>query len=519
MSTPSTAPADEPAGVPAAAPVNSYDLVPYSVHAFPQTHPDRLATIATLFGLQPAPPASCRVLELGCGRGGNLIPMALAAPEARFVGIDLSRRQIQDARAVASELGLKNLDLRDVSIMDVGDDFGTFDYILTHGVYSWVPPEVQEKILQICRRNLSPQGVAYVSYNTFPGWHARGAVREMMCYHTERFSDPADRVREARALLEFLTRSVSSGDGGYGALVRQELALLKTTPDYYLLHEHLEDYNQPLYFHQFAGRAASAGLQYLGEAQVGTMVAGRFGPETEKTLRLISPDLLHMEQYMDFLRNRMFRQTLLCHAGLKLDHALRPEAVMGFHIASPMKPVTADATAIASGSMEFKGKGGLTLTTQDALMKAAMLHLARKWPMPVPFDLLLETARKQSGAQVADGRDLATRLLNCYVSGLLEFSMSPPSFVVEVSERPVASPYARLRAAQGPMVVNMRLESVELGGPSRQLLAHLDGRHDRAALNELVGTWLKSASQDVGRAPEFVAEALPALARLALLIG
>ena len=133
---------------------------------------------------------------------------------------------------------------------------------------------------------------------------------------------------------------MGSHDAGFDSMIRQELAVLAATPDTYLLHEHLEDYNEPLYFHQFVDRAAAKNLQYLGEAQITVMLASRLGPEIEKTLRHISPDLLQMEQYMDFLRNRMFRQTLLCHDNVKLDHALRPEAVQRMWIASPAKPVS-----------------------------------------------------------------------------------------------------------------------------------------------------------------------------------
>src|SRR3954447_4968831 len=115
--------------------VNAYDQVPYSVSAFSQTRPDRLATIATLFGMTPRDPGRCRVLELGCASGGNFIPMALASPQSEFVGIDLSARQIADGKNVVQSLRLPNVDLRHLSITDVTDDFGSFDYILAHGVY------------------------------------------------------------------------------------------------------------------------------------------------------------------------------------------------------------------------------------------------------------------------------------------------------------------------------------------------------------------------------------------------
>jgi SAM-dependent methyltransferase len=511
----------------------SYDAVPYSVGAFPQTRPDRLATAATLFGMRPAPPSRCRVLELGCASGGNLIPMALADPGSRFVGVDLSRRQVEDGRAVAGELGLTNIDLRAMSIADIGEGFGEFDYVLAHGVYSWVPPEVQGKILEVCSRNLAPGGVAYVSYNTYPGWHARGAIREMLGYHTARVKDPGDRVKAARGLLAFLAGSAPQADGGYGGMIRQELAVLAATPDTYLLHEHLEEYNEPLYFHEFARRCAGHGLQYLGEAQVSAMMPGRFGDEAERTLRRISPDLLHMEQYMDFLRNRMFRQTLVCHAGEPLDYALRPAAVRGLYVASPAKGVPAEGAG-ADGAGQYQGVGEATLTTRDPLMRAAMGVLGERWPASVGFEELLGAARARVGAgrapdDEATAAGLATRVLNCYTMGVVELSVSGSGFTTAVGERPVASPYARLRAREGGKVVNMRLETVVLGEPSRVVIAHLDGRHDVAALEGVVREWMGRRTGGTGgdgnggglagRARQYVAAVLPAFARNALLVG
>jgi methyltransferase-like protein len=524
----------------AGAAVSTYDAVPYSVGAFPQTHPDRLATIATLFGMRPAPPHRCRVLELGCASGGNLIPMAWAMPESTFVGVDLSARQIDDGRAVVAELGLPNCDLRAMSITEIGPDAGQFDYVLAHGVYSWVPPHVQEAILDVCRDHLSPHGVAYVSYNTYPGWHARAAIREMLWYHAGRFADPADRIREARGLLAFLADAVPADDAGFGSLVRRELALLRMTPDTYLLHEHLEEFNEPLYFHQFAGRAAAKRLQYLGEAQVTSMMPGRFGAETERTLRAISPDLLHMEQYMDFLRNRMFRQTLLCRADVPLDRALRPEAVFGFRIASPASAADAapGAAPEPEGTRHFRAPAGATLTTRDPLMVAAMTHLGAQWPRPVAFDELLDAAKVEPPTD-GERRQLATRLLHCYASGLTEFSLAPPRMVADVSDRPIASPYARARAKDGLKVTNLRLESVALTAPSQLVLRQLDGRHDRPALVALVADWIDrnaspgrsagaanqpsasaSAEHSPGeRAAAYVDAVLKAFARTALLVG
>src|SRR5207247_7326990 len=129
-------------------------------------------------GVKTAPLECCRVLEIGCASGGNLLPMAEALPEASFLGIDLSERQINEGQQAIAALGLGNVELRHLNVLEIGPDFGLFDYIVCHGVYSWVPPVARDKILEVCRKNLAPNGVAYVSYNTLPGWHMRGMIRD-----------------------------------------------------------------------------------------------------------------------------------------------------------------------------------------------------------------------------------------------------------------------------------------------------------------------------------------------------
>jgi methyltransferase-like protein len=267
------------------------------------------------------------------------------------------------------------------------------------------------------------------------------------------------------------------------------------------LHEHLEEFNEALYFHQFVQRCADRGLQYVGEAQVSAMFAGKFGAEAENILRRISPDLLHMEQYMDFLRNRMFRQTLVCHADVKLEHTLRTDAIADFCVASPLKAVSAKPDLESDKEEEFRGSSKASLLSRDPLMKSAMVCLGEKWPLPIRFGDLIFAARARIGGEQreSDAKDLSTRLLNCYASGLVEFSLSRPGFTTEISRRPMASPYARLRARQAKAddtkgatkIINCRLESMMLGEPSRLVLANLDGEHDVEALAGIVVEWMQ----------------------------
>jgi SAM-dependent methyltransferase len=274
--------------------------------------------------MQPANVENCRVLEIGCASGGNLIPMAELLPESRFLGIDASARQVEMGQKVIEELGFKNVRLQKLDIRDVNLTLGQFDYIICHGVFSWVPRPVQDKILTICRDHLSPHGVAYVSYNTYPGWHMRGMIRDMMGYHAKRFADPAQRVAQARALLDFMAQAVAGQQTAHSVLLKTEVEALRQASDSYLFHEQLEETNDPLYFHQFVERAAAKGLQYLGEAEISAMWLGNLPAPIANTLRGLSTDIVQMEQFMDFLRNRMFRQTLLCHKNIQVQRWLKP---------------------------------------------------------------------------------------------------------------------------------------------------------------------------------------------------
>ena len=128
---------------------------------------------AKIYGLDPVAPNKARVLELGASCGGNIIPQAMYYPTATFTGIDLSGVQVEHGKEIIESIGLTNVTLLEKNIMDVDKSFGTFDYIIVHGIWSWVPDMVKDKILDICSENLSSRGIAYVSlqYCT-PGWKA-----------------------------------------------------------------------------------------------------------------------------------------------------------------------------------------------------------------------------------------------------------------------------------------------------------------------------------------------------------
>ena len=157
----------------------SYDELTYKSIAFAQSSPYRLEACATLLGVNPPPCKNARVLEIGCSFGGNLIPFAVNNKNAKVVGIDLSGEQIRRGQEIVKEIGITNLELIHGDICEFKSD-EKFDYIIAHGVFSWVPDFVKEAILKVVRENLSANGVAFISYNVYPGWKVKDIVREIM---------------------------------------------------------------------------------------------------------------------------------------------------------------------------------------------------------------------------------------------------------------------------------------------------------------------------------------------------
>lgn len=494
---------------------NSYDAMPYPATAQTESHIDRLATLATLRGMTPPPADHCRVLELGCSDGGNLISLAYGLPESEFVGVDYSAREVAAGQGHIAELGLKNISLHHLDISEAGSALGRFDYILACGVYSWVPPRVQGQMLDLCHRLLTPQGVAYINYNTYPGWHMRAPVREMLLYHLRGTPGPKERAAEARALLGFVAdvaqvaREKYAPRAGnrkaYVAALSHEQAVVGEHPDTYLLHEHLEEHNEALYFHEFVERAARHGLQYLAEAEYSLAPLHLQIPAVGQRLEPLLNDPIRLEQYLDFITNRSFRQSLLCHQGLALRRDYSPGQVAGMWVASPVLPESEKPDLHSAAPETFRNAQGSKFTTGEPVAKAALMHLSEIWPQSVRFEALLEAARRRvepeappiySPERLArEAQGMGEMLLRGFWIDMVELHVCPPRFQTQISERPEASLLARYQARSSRHVINMRHEPVTLDDEiTYRLLPCMDGRHDRPALLEHLMTMVRAGS-------------------------
>lgn len=472
---------------------DSYDAVPYL--SVPQywTHPNCLATVATLMGMEPAAPAECRVLELGCGTGGNLIPMAVEFPESEFVGVDLSPRQIEFGQGLIDGLDLTSVRLEAMDLTDIDESFGSFDYIICHGVFSWVPTDVQERIFQICRQKLTPMGVAYISYNTHPGSQARDLARGVARFGSKRLLAEGRDASQIVALWHRLAEAMPTTDHPVAGQLTEVADELEVQDEHYLIHEYLEDVNEPLWFYEFAERAQAQGLQYLAEAAK-TRTLDDFPEHTQKILSGLSGSLIDREQLLDLAANQAFRRSLLCHAEVELTRSPAASTVMGLRATAGVSPVSVQQalSSAGSGGLAFRSRSGWELKTNIPVLSTALNILHEKWPESVGVEDLWGRALKAGPEVVADAGPTSTpeffasAMLQCWLKNAVVLGAQPFPVTGEPGARPEASSLARLQLHMGLPIANLLHQAVDPSAPARGLLKLLDGSRD---VDELRTAW------------------------------
>lgn len=468
----------------------TYDAVPYESHAFPQSAPGHLAAIAYLFGMDVVDVSTARVLEIGCAAGGNLIPFAALHPDAQAVGVDLSSVQVAQGRLRVQALGLSNLDLLhgDVAAMDLAA-LGEFDFIVCHGVYSWVPENVQEAILSAVDTALAPGGVAYISYNVYPGWKSKEIVRDAMLLRAGDRTTPAEKLSYARGMIDFFEQ-VAPPDSVVAKALADYRTIAESVRESYILHEYLEAFNAPCYFLDFGKRTEPYRLTYLGDATIQTMFAKNYGEKIATPLLQESGhSQILVEQYLDFFANRTFRQTLLVHGDKapRVTYNPEPGRMRRMHFAASLPP--SDGETRLDGSTQAYGSSGFT--TQNSVVKATLAALTERWPWTMPHSEVVNVVRsKLDSAGAVVPLDLESTvdklLLQLVTGGVARFRLGP------VLPAPTSTPLrldeslrrtAELARDEGQShFFNFWHETVWLSPADLQVLPLLDGTRDRDAL-------------------------------------
>lgn len=445
----------------------AYDEVQYPAGLYPTTHPDHLAALCRLHGLEAPDPAHARVLEVAGGDGVNLIAMAAACPQAQFLSFDLSARAVERGRALADAAGLGNVRIEVGDILDAAETMaGTFDYIIVHGLYAWVPEVVQQATLKLIGRVLSPHGAAMISYNAKPGGYMRQAVRDMLRYQLTGYDDPADRLRHAHAILADFIQP-REGDSAAMAGLRSVAEPMSRKNDGSLFHDELGDTYAPQALHEVAAAAAGHGLAFLNDATPSVIYDGLPGEDM--------PDekVVYLAQVDDYRSLTFFRQSVFVRAGRQPQRRFDPACLTGLHAAS-----TVQRTGETSFTM-----GDDKIEIDDAQLADFLGVLGQSAPDRLPLD------------RFAGSLDHYLAILQLYQRGIVSLHAMPYPGVTVPGSHPCVSSLARTQLALGHVnlyTLDHRMIVFRDAGP-RAFLALLDGTRD---MDRLAADWAASGHGD-----------------------
>ena len=296
-----------------------YSELGYKSMPFPYTTPATLEAYAALVGVSAPNPNTARVLELGATYGGNIISQTLFNPDATFVGIELSQEQVEKGNELIAKAGLTNVSLVQSDIASIGSEIGIFDYIIAHGVYSWVDDDVKDALLRLIDEHLAEDGIAYVSYNTYPGWHTMEEVRQLMMFSNRDKAqfNHKEKVLHGKTIGSIVGSQILKYDNlkERNSKFLGALRSVMQKDEYYVGHDHLEPNNDPVYFYQFNDHLADHNLAYLCDADLTLSMVRSFDVDIADTLDKLAPnDHVNQEQYLDFMLDTTFRKSIICKA-------------------------------------------------------------------------------------------------------------------------------------------------------------------------------------------------------------
>jgi SAM-dependent methyltransferase len=407
----------------------AYDELPYRSVPIEWTAPERLALASFLH----AGPRPClegyRVLELGCADGANLLPMAFFRSQGRFVGVDSAETQIALARTHRAMLGLENLEFVCADLREAERHLcGEFDFIIAHGVFSWIPDAVRDAMLQLCARRLTRDGLLYLNYNTFPGWNVRGMIRKLLLARTRGGSSLHDRALRAREVAAEIAASLAGRSHPYAQLMIRELEFVSENHYSWVAHEYLAEDNHAYWRSEFMQLMRAHGFEYVADADF-NYPTGRLPITPTGQTYQESPDS-GADDAVDLLSYRQLHSPILCRRP-RSRHPYTPEEFADLGVASCLAPCTGEGER----SHFFRHPSGYEVETREESMRAALLCLERHWPRAVRIG---EIFRDDVG--VMDDLRLLHR------NGLIEFRYGDSQDCLEPSSWELLN---RIEAARG----------------------------------------------------------------------
>ena len=472
-----------------------YDTVRYPSSVFSQFRPDRIGAMAILHGVTPDRIDDCRVLELGCGDGSSLLSIASAIPRSQCIGVDLSSESIADAEAHAESIGLSNIKFHCMDVMELEPgELGEFDFIIAHGLFSWVPEPVRAKLLEIYKSSLARNGIGFISYNAYPGWRIRSIVRDAGRFVLKGSVSSLD---EAQAALDFYRDIASSSqpDSIYAKVLESELKTIEDRPIEILFHDDLAEQNQPFYFSEFASLASNAGLAFVAEADSIMQFTGKLGREARERLDSMSGEPTRREQCFDFLRGTRFRQSLICHSVALPKYFPDPAPLDRLYFSTQSRPADDSANLNDDSPVEFTfSHDSSRFSTNFGFIKMFLGFLASKAPARVMLSEFLPMAQEVfSGLEQNEYQRrfelFRWHLLELFKAGIIELTCYAPRIATSLSECPQTFAFAKWQVAQeSPAITTDYGRIVPIASNlAKQLILEFDGTRTVEQVTTLLG--------------------------------
>lgn len=441
--------------------IRDYELFPYRHGAVGPSHPARLAAIGRLLGLPTALPDRCRVLELGCAEGWNLLPLAERFPHSEFVGLDFAPTHIAAGEKARRHCAIENAKLICGDLRSFTVEPGSFDYVIAHGIYSWVGDDVRDRLLAVCAEALRPNGIAYVSYNTLPGWALPAAVRQILLPEIDRTASAETSESRVQQLLKNLIHAFANESGFHAALMREVLAEMAAKTVALLMHDELGEVNHPCTFLDFTAHAARHGLHFLAEAHFASMPLDHLRLEAREAIGQLGLDFLRAQQFLDLVGNRRHRSTLLTREPIELGRALDPAVISDCALTTHLTLSKPEVDLRPGIAIEVAGKHGVQFAVQEPAIKAFLGVLIAAAPERLTFAEAVERAHQalaSTGVQAELNEDLLCHAL----ARLFTIDQIDLLFAVtsEWLQSPEPSPLMRYQAENALPVVNRWHETV-----------------------------------------------------------
>jgi SAM-dependent methyltransferase len=444
----------------------AYDEVAYPTPIVPEMNPSRIRAAGILHGFTFPTVASSAVLEIGCGDGYNLLGIAAASPAAHHVGFDLSPLAIARGQTVLTAAALANAELVQGDILTWSRPQQTFDYILCHGVHSWVPPHVQDALLALIAAQLSPGGVAYVSHDALPAASAKLEIKKFLQLVIPAGASPSEKIARARQALPELARH-QRPQSRLKAQLDSLIAELPLFEDGYFFHDWLSEAYHPVSMQTLASKAATCGLQPIAEAAALDL----FEPVASAGLASFAASVgqgYAGKAYLgDILSGaRMFRRTILARTDAP------PPSTADFSEIS----VTLRATVERDPSgVIYRGPDNALFRPSTAAERHILQILADAAPAEVPYVDLLQ--------HVPDPQVLQRVLTQICAIPVAAAYASEPSYCATPGERPLASPLTREMLSKLDFAATLRLNRLaSRQGATQMFLGLCDGTRTRAML-------------------------------------